>query len=121
IATILSEARKYRLSLTVAHQYTEQLEENIRNAIFGNVGSMIVYRVSPENAAMFEKQLGPTFTPNDVLALENFNAYAKILVGGVPEKPFNLRIPPPPQGNTAISDKVKELSYLKFGRPREEV
>lgn len=121
IATILSEARKYRLALTVAHQYVEQLEEKIKNAVFGNVGSMIIYRVSPENAAIFEQQLAPTFTPDDVLKLQNFNAFAKILVNGVPEKAFNLRIPPPPQGNNAIADKVKELSYLKYGRPREEV
>lgn len=121
IATILSEARKYRLALTVAHQYIEQLEETIKNAVFGNVGSMIIYRVSPENAAIFERQLAPTFTPEDVLKLENFNAYAKILVNGVPEKAFNLKIPPPPKGNNVIADKVKELSYLKYGRPREEV
>lgn len=121
IATILSEARKYRLALTVAHQYIEQLEENIKNAVFGNVGNMIIYRVSPENAQVFEQQLAPTFTPADILKLQNFNAYAKILVRGVPEKPFNLKIPPPPQGNLELSDKVKELSYMKYGRPREEV
>jgi len=121
IATILSEARKYRLGLTVAHQYIEQLQPNIKDAVFGNVGSMIIYRVSPENAAVFEKQLSPTFSPTDVLTLQNFNAFAKILVNGVPEKPFNLRIPPPPVGNMAITDKVKELSYLKYGRPRAEV
>jgi len=121
IATILSEARKYRLGLTVAHQYIEQLQPNIKDAIFGNVGSMIIYRVSPENATVFEKQLSPTFTQGDVLTLQNFNAFAKILVNGVPEKPFNLRIPPPPVGNIAITDKVKELSYLKYGRPRAEV
>ena len=121
IATILSEARKYRLALTVAHQYIEQLEENIKNAVFGNVGSMIIYRVSPENAAIFEKQLAPTFKPEDVLKLQNFNAYAKILVNGVPEKPFNLKVPPSPKGNNNLADKVKELSYLKFGRPKEEV
>jgi hypothetical protein len=121
ISTILSEARKYRLSLTVAHQYIEQLEEGIRNAIFGNVGSMIMYRVSPENASQFEKQLSPVFNPNDLLTLQNFNAIAKILVNGVPEKPFNLRIPPPPKGNLEIADKIKELSFLKYGRPREEI
>lgn len=121
IATILSEARKYRLALTVAHQYIEQLEEKIKDAVFGNVGNMIIYRVSPENAEIFEKQLSPTFTPADLLKLQNFNAYAKILVNGAPEKPFNLRIPPPPKGNSDIADKLKELSYLKYGRPREEV
>ena len=121
IATILSEARKYRLGLTVAHQFIEQLEEKIKNAVFGNVGSMIIYRVSPENANVFEAQLAPVFTPADILKLENFNAYAKILVNGVPEKAFNLRIPPPPPGNLELSEKIKELSYLKFGRPRDEV
>jgi hypothetical protein len=121
IATILSEARKYRLSLTVAHQYIEQLQDSIRDAVFGNVGNMVVYRVSPENAAVFEKQLAPTFSASDITKLQNFNAYAKILVQGVPAKPFNLRIPPPPAGNMDIAEKVKELSYLKYGRPREEV
>ncbi len=121
IATILSEARKYRLGLTVAHQFIEQLQENIKNAVFGNVGSMIIYRVSPENAVVFERQLSPVFTPADVLKLQNFNAYAKILVGGVPEKPFNLKIPPPPKGNIEIAEKMKELSYLTYGRPRAEV
>lgn len=121
IATILSEARKYRLALTVAHQYVEQLDDSIKDAVFGNVGSMIIYRVSTENAGIFEKQLAPTFTAADIIKLQNFNAYAKILVKGVPEKAFNLRIPPPPQGNIAIADKVKELSYLTYGRPRAEV
>lgn len=121
IATILSEARKYRLALTIAHQYVEQLEESIRDAVFGNVGSMIIYRVSTENAALFEKQLAPTFTASDIMKQQNFSAYAKILVSGVPEKAFSLRIPPPPAGNMAIADKVKELSYLTYGKPREQV
>lgn len=121
IATILSEARKYRLGLTIAHQYVEQLEESIKNAVFGNVGSMIIYRVSTENAALFEKQLSPTFSSQDIISLKNFTAYAKILVHGIPEKAFNLRIPPPPQGNKQIAEKIKELSYLKYGRPREEI
>lgn len=121
IATILSEARKYRLALTVAHQYIEQLEESIKNAVFGNVGNMIVYRVSPENASVFETQFAKTFSAEDIMKLENFNAYAKILSSGTPAKPFNLRIPPPPKGNLELSDKVKELSYMKYSRPRDEV
>lgn len=121
ITTILSEARKYRLGLIVAHQYIEQLETSIKDAVFGNVGNMIIYRISPENANIFEQQLAPTFTPADILKLQNFNAYAKILVQGSPQKPFNLRIPPPPKGNIEITDKVKELSYLKYGRPRKDV
>jgi hypothetical protein len=121
ISTILSEARKYRLSLNVAHQYIEQLDEGIKNAIFGNVGTMVIHRVSPENAEVFEKQLAPVFTPADVIKQENLNCYIKMLVDGVPAKAFNSKTPYPPAGNTAIADKLKELSYLKFGRPRAEV
>ncbi len=121
ISTILSEARKYRLSLTVAHQYIEQLEEGIKNAIFGNVGTMAIHRVSPENANIFEQQLAPTFTPADVLKLENLNCYVKMLVNGVPVKAFNSKTPFPPKGNPEVAEKLKELSYLKYGRPREEV
>ncbi|HTH93170.1 MAG TPA: TraM recognition domain-containing protein [Candidatus Paceibacterota bacterium] len=121
INTILSEARKYRLSLTVAHQYIEQLEEGIKNAVFGNVGSMVIHRVSPENAEVFAKQLAPTFVPEDIIKLENLHCYIKMLVDGVPEKPFNSHTPFPPRGNPDVIEKIKELSYLKYGRPRAEV
>lgn len=121
ISTILSEARKYRLSLTVAHQYIEQLEEGIKNAVFGNVGTMVIHRVSPENANVFEQQLAPVFTPSDIIKLENLNCYVKMLVNGMPAKPFNSHTPFPPRGNKEAAEKLKELSYLKFGRPREEV
>jgi type IV secretory pathway TraG/TraD family ATPase VirD4 len=121
IATILSEARKYRLCLNIAHQYIEQLDEKIKNAVFGNVGSIAIHRVSPENAEVFAKQLEPTFTPADILKLPNLNCYVKMLVNGMPAKPFNSHTPFPPAGNKEIVEDVKELSYLKFGRPREEV
>ncbi len=121
IATILSEARKYRLSLNIAHQYIEQLEDNIKNAVFGNVGSMAVFRVSPENAEVFSKQFEPVFTPQDIIKLENYNCYLKLLVNGVPVKPFNIKTLRAPEGSKEMVGKVKELSYLKFGRPREEV
>ncbi len=121
ISTILSEARKYRLGLTVAHQYIEQLDEGIKNAVFGNVGSMVVHRVSPENAEVFAKQFAPTFTPDDIIKLQNLDCYIKMLVDGVPVKPFNSHTPFPPQGNQEAAEKIKELSYLKYGRPRAEV
>ena len=121
IEVILSEARKYRLSLNIAHQYVEQLEENIKNAVFGNVGSMVVHRVSTENAEIFSKQFEPTFTPHDIIKLENLNCYIKMLVNGMPVKPFNSHTPFPPRGNTDFADKLKELSYLKFGRDRTEI
>ncbi len=118
INTILSEARKYRLSLTVAHQYIEQLDEGIKNAVFGNVGSMVVHRVSPENAEVFAKQFAPTFTPDDIIKQQNLNCYIKMLVNGVPVKAFNSHTPFPSRGNTETAEKIKELSYLKYGRPR---
>ena len=121
IESILSEARKYRLSLNVAHQYVEQLEDNIKNAVFGNVGSMAIHRVSPENADIFAKQLEPTFTAADILKLENLNCYMKMLVNGTPAKPFNSHTPFPPKGNMESIEAIKELSYLKYGRDREEV
>jgi hypothetical protein len=121
ISTILSEARKYRLSLTVAHQYIEQLDEGIKNAVFGNVGSMVVHRVSPENAEVFAKQFAPTFTPEDIIKQQNLECYIKMLVDGVPVKAFNSHTPFPPRGNTETAEKIKELSYLKYGRPREQV
>lgn len=121
IATILSEARKYRLSLTVAHQYIKQLDESIKNAIFGNVGSMVVHRVDIEDAEVFEKQFAPTISAQDIIKQENLTCYIKMLVGGVPAKPFNSKTPFPPKGDAELAEKLKELSALKYGRPRAEV
>ena len=121
IASILSEARKYKLSLTIAHQYISQLEEGIKNSVFGNVGSMAVFRVSPEDANFLENKFKPTFTASDIIKLENYNAYVSMLIHGEPTKPFNIKTIAPEEGNKEIVDKIKELSYLKYGRPREEV
>ncbi|MFA6355278.1 MAG: type IV secretion system DNA-binding domain-containing protein [Candidatus Paceibacterota bacterium] len=123
IASILSEARKYRLSLTVAHQYISQLEEKIRDAVFGNVGSMAIYRISSEDATFVEPKFKPTFMATDIMKLDNFNSYVKMLVNGVPVKPFSMTSHwnLTPKGNIEIVDKIKELSYLKYGRLREEV
>ena len=121
ISSILSEARKYRLSLTIAHQYISQLEEGIKNAVFGNVGSMAVFRVSPEDAQFLESKFKPTFTANDIMKLDNYNAYLSMLINGQPTKPFNIKTLPPINGTPEFVDSIKQLSYLKFGRPREEV
>ena len=121
ISQILSEARKYRLSLNVAHQYIAQLDEGIKNAVFGNVGSMAVYRVSSDDAKYLESQFAPVFNASDIMNLENYNAYLKILVNGQPAKPFNIQAMRPPEGKPEIVDKLKELSYLMYGRDREEV
>ncbi|MBI4118118.1 MAG: ATP-binding protein [Parcubacteria group bacterium] len=121
ISTILSEARKYKLSLTVAHQFIAQLEEGIRNAVFGNVGSMAAFRVGPEDTEFLQQQFAPIFTANDLMNIDNFNAYVRLLANGRPAKPFNIRIPAKPEGNPAQAEALKELSALKYGRPREEV
>jgi hypothetical protein len=121
ISSILSEARKYRLSLTVAHQYISQLEENIKNAVFGNVGSMAVFRVSAEDAEFLESKFKPVFTKQDIMKIDNYNAYVSMLIKGQPTKPFNIKTFMPPQGNPAIVESLKELSYLKYGRDRDEV
>ncbi len=121
ISSILSEARKYRLSLNIAHQYIAQLDEGIKNAVFGNVGSMAIFRVSPEDATFLEPKFKPVFTSHDITKLDNYNAYMSMLVNGQPTKPFNLKTLAPERGNPEIIDSLKELSYLKYGRDREEV
>lgn len=121
ISTIFSEARKYKLSLNVAHQFIGQLDEKIKNSVFGNVGSIAVYRVGAEDAEYLEKQLSPVFTARDIMNIDNYNAYVKILAHGKPVKPFNIRALTPPQGDKAVAEKLKELSYMKYGRLREEV
>ncbi|MEK7564247.1 MAG: TraM recognition domain-containing protein [Patescibacteria group bacterium] len=121
IASILSEARKYRLSLNIAHQYISQLEENIKNAVFGNVGSMAVFRVGTEDANFLEPKFKPTFSAHDITKLDNYNAYMSMLVKGQPTKPFNIKTDAPEVGNPDIVDSLKELSYVKYGRDRAEV
>jgi hypothetical protein len=121
ISTILSEARKYKLSLTVAHQFISQLDEKIKASVFGNVGNMVVYRVGAEDAEYLEKQFAPTFTANDIMNIDNFNAYVKMLSHGKPTKPFNIRMMPQQTGNPAIVENLKELSYLIYGQDRDIV
>lgn len=121
IASILSEARKYKLSLNIAHQFIAQIEEGIKDAVFGNVGSIACFRVGADDAEFLEKQFAPTFTIRDIMNLDNRNAYLKLLVDGKTVKPFNIETLSPPVGRSEIIDKIKKLSYLKFGREREDV
>jgi hypothetical protein len=121
IATILSEARKYKLSLTIAHQFIAQLDEKIRDAVFGNVGSMAVFRIGSDDAAYLEKQFEPTFSQKDIMNIDNYNAYLKLLVGGRPAKPFNIETLPSPKLNHQIAEKIREISFLTYGKDRAEV
>lgn len=121
ISTILSEARKYKLSLTVAHQFIAQLEEKIRDSVFGNVGSIASFRVSSEDAEYLEKQFEPVFSAKDLMNVDNLNCYIKMLSTGRPVRPFSLFVPFPPRGEIGQVDKIKELSYLKYGQDRSLV
>ncbi|OHA79337.1 MAG: hypothetical protein A2747_02760 [Candidatus Yonathbacteria bacterium RIFCSPHIGHO2_01_FULL_44_41] len=121
IATILSEARKYRLGLIAAHQFIAQLSDEIKDAVFGNVGNMAFFRVSPEDAEYLEAKLKPTFTAQDLTRLDNYNAYMSMLVNGQPTKPFNITAMKPEEGDPRMAEKLKQLSYLKYGAPRDEV
>jgi len=121
IPGILSEARKYRLSLTIAHQFLAQIDEKIRDAVFGNVGSIATFRVGQEDAEFFEKQFAPTFSALDFTNIENFNCYLKMLSHGVPQKPFNIRIRKPEVGNPQQVDDLRQLSFLTYGRERATV
>jgi hypothetical protein len=121
ISTILSEARKYKLSLNVAHQFISQLDEKIKDSIFGNVGSMAVFRVGTEDAKFLESQFEPTFIANDIMNIDNYNAYIKMLSGGVPVDPFSLKTPKSPDGDIQKIEPLKKLSQLKYGRDRLEI
>ncbi len=121
ISTILSEARKYKLSLNIAHQFIAQLEEGIRDSVFGNVGSIAAFRVGAEDAEYLEKQFSPVFTAKDLMSIDNYNAYLKILANGRPVKPFNIETMPPPVGDKGIVDSIKQLSHLKYGKDRKGV
>ncbi len=121
IATILSEARKYRLCLTAAHQYIAQLKDEIKNAIFGNVGSLLVFRVGADDAEYLAKQFEPTFTANDLMNIANLNGYAKLIVNGVIASPFNIVVSFPPAGDRQLVESVKELSRLTYGRNLQDI
>ena len=101
--------------------YLLQLPEDIKGAVFGNVGSMAVFRVSPEDAKFLEAQFSPTFTSTDIIKIENRHAYIKMLSNGSPVRPFDIGTLSPPQGDRAIIDQLKELSYITYGRPADEV
>jgi hypothetical protein len=121
ISTILSEARKYKLSLFIAHQFIAQLTDDIKNSVFGNVGNMIVYRVGADDAEYLAKQFEPVFTVSQIMNIDNLNAYVKMLVRGKPSKPFNIHVPFPPPVTGINLDAIKQLSYLTYGRNKDEV
>ena len=121
IATILSEARKYRLCLTIAHQFIGQLEEKIRDAVFGNAGSMISFRVGVNDAEFLVKQFEPVFDANDLINIDNFNAYIKMAINNETSKPFSILTYPPEKGNAETGRITRDISRLKYGRNKAAV
>ncbi len=126
-ANILSEARKYRLNLIIAHQYTAQLSnENgtaVRDAVFGNVGTMVIFRVGADDADFIEKEFEPEFTAQDLVNLPNFHVYLKLMIDGVTSRPFSASTLPPMKINLSagVKEKIIESSRKLYARPREEV
>lgn len=121
-ATILSEARKYHLSLIVANQFIGQLNEQIRDAVFGNVGSILSYRVGPEDADFLAKQLTPTFDAADIINIPNHRAAMRIISRGSVLTPFSIKmLPKIGQADVKMQAAVKELSRTKYGRPKAQV
>jgi len=123
IATILSEARKYRLDLVIAHQYLGQLmdekgKSTIKDAVLGNAGTICCLRIGPEDSEMLAKEFAPTFGAYDLLNVEQYTAYTKLLIDNTAAKPFNMKLYPPVKGNRELAGAIKELSRLKFGRDR---
>ena len=121
IATILSEARKYRLSLIMAHQFIGQLTDEIRKAVFGNVGTLVSFRIGREDTETIEKQFEPVFSAYDLMNIENYHAFVKMLSRGKTTKPFDIATIPPTAGNISIAEAIRELSSTKYGVPREQV
>ena len=118
-ATILSEARKYRLNLIVANQFISQLSEEIRDAVFGNVGTIVTLRSSAADADFLIKQYSPTFETSDIVKLPNFTAIMKLMINGVPSQPFSMStIPPLGTPNEELGKTLIQLSAAKHGRPR---
>jgi len=123
-AVILSEARKYHLALTVANQFIGQMDEEVKNAVFGNVGTLISFRVGVTDASYIQREFQPTFGENDLINVERFHAYMKTIVGNEPVPPFSVDMTKDidklrAQANEKISQAICQLSRLKYGRPRE--
>src|SRR3989338_8382998 len=121
-ADILSESRKYKLALTLANQYIEQMEENVRDAVFGNVGSLIVFRVGPFDAEVLNTVFEPTFTVEDLVGLGIGQIYLSLMIDGVGSQPFSAEtIPPIETPHISYRDDVIVNSRAQFARPRAEI
>lgn len=121
-ANILSEARKYKLNLTIAHQYIEQMSEEVRAAVFGNVGTMIAFRVGALDAEVLEREFAPEFTAEDLVNLGFAQIYLKLMIDGIGSHPFSaVTIPPIINEEGSHKEEIIELSRKSFAFPKAEV
>ncbi|HUC88345.1 MAG TPA: DUF87 domain-containing protein [Candidatus Binatia bacterium] len=121
-ATIMSEARKYHLNLIVANQFTTQLTDEIRDAVFGNMGTIVSFRIGQNDVEALSQYFQPTFNGDDLLRIPNYNTITRTLVGGVPTQPFSMAtLPPLGNPNPRLAEALKQLSAAKYGRPRAVV
>ena len=120
-ADILAEARKYRLSLFLTHQYIEQLHEKIRAAIFGNVGTFISFRIGATDAEYVAKEFTPSFDESDFVSLPKYHMYIKLMIDGATSKPFSAITLPPTSFNASYKNKIVIKSQQQFARSRELV
>lgn len=121
IATIFSEARKYRLDLTVANQFLGQLKEPILKSVFGNVGTIAAFRVGNEDAEFLAKYFAPVFNTYDLINLDNFNAYIKLAMQGQVSRAFNFKTDRPVDSDPQKLEFLKKLSADRYARPRQEI
>ena len=121
-SAILSEARKYNLALTVAHQYVEQMEDEVKAAVFGNVGTMIVFRVGATDAEIFEKEFAPVFIMDDIVNLSAHQIYLRLMIDGVGSSPFSARtLDPIVQPASSFAQAVIAHTRSTYGRPKFSV
>jgi len=120
-ANILSEARKYRLDLTMAHQYMEQLDETVMAAVIGNVGTIVTFRVGSTDADVLAKEFVPTFTEEDLVNLPKFHIYLKLMIDGVASKPFSALTMAPIAQSTDSMEKVVKVSRERYAIQRDKI
>lgn len=125
-AVILSEARKYRLNLIVANQFVAQIEEEVKNAVFGNVGSVVTFRVGVPDANFLQHEFTPVFTETDLTNIEKYHVYIKTIVNNEPVAPFSMDLTRDVEAEKLImdpkrADLIRELSRVKYGKPRDIV
>lgn len=121
-ANILSEARKYRLNLILAHQYIDQLSDEVRSAVFGNVGTTVCFRVGAEDSEFLERQFAPEFTAENLVNLPNYHIYLRLMIDGVSSKPFSAKtLPPIKSQSESLKDVIIENSRRKYAQTQEIV